>query len=135
MMTWQARISSKALSRAGDFYALARPYDLSNINDDHERAGREDYSVVLLDPEVMTLAVSAAAWTGPWVTRRQGTGTAGAGWAPRRQGTGASAGMGWAPRRSGAAVSAVMSWAPRRTGTTATVDMSWALRRSGGLTT
>jgi len=64
---WGTRISAKALSRERAFFALAVPYVESNINDDHGRPGREDYSILLLVPDTIDETVTQPAWTGPWI--------------------------------------------------------------------
>lgn len=132
---WTNRLTAKALSRTRDFTALARPYDETNANDDHGRNGREDYSVLLLAPDSITLTVTQPAYAGPWTTRASGdTTSATAGWGTRRTGTATTATMSWTTRASGSENTSIMAWAPRRTGTTTTTTAAWTTRRTGTLT-
>lgn len=131
---WQTR-ASRILTRAQDWPGLAVAYDQSNINDDHGRPGRRDYSVLLLAPQVMTLTVTAAPAGLPWVTRRAGTAAVDAAWMARRQASLATPVAAWAARRAGTSTTAVAAWAGRRGGAQTTDASAWAARRSGGVTT
>jgi hypothetical protein len=133
---YASRTGPRALSRAADFYALATPYDQSNINDDHGRPGREDYSVLLLAPAALTLTVTAPAWTGPWTPRTAGTATTATSQrAARRTGTTATPTSVRTARRTGTATTPASVRAARRTGTTATATSTWASRITGTATT
>jgi hypothetical protein len=131
---WQTR-ASRILTRAQDWPALAVPYDQSNINDDHGRDGRRDYSVLLLAAEVMTLTVTAAAWGGPWTTRRTGTLAVDSAWTARRQASLTTPVSAWAARRPGTGTTATAGWAARRSDTITTNASAWATRREGTGTT
>ena len=132
---WTNRLTAKALSRTRDFTALARPYDETNANDDHGRNGREDYSVLLLAPDSITLTVTQPAYAGPWTTRASGdTTSATAGWGTRRTGTATTATMSWTTRAAGTETTELMAWSTRSAGLATTATAAWTNRRTGTLT-
>ena len=59
-ITWTSRIAPRARDRTRNYRGYAPRFAESNINDDHGRPGRLDYSVLLLPPETLTLTATGA---------------------------------------------------------------------------
>lgn len=114
---------------------MARPYDVTNANDDHGRPGREDYSILLLAPDSISLDAVQPAWSGPWATRTQGnTASADAAWAARVTGEGTTASAAWAARQQSTTTSENSAWAGRCVGVTQTTENSTYTVRIDGQT-
>jgi hypothetical protein len=128
---WRVRIAARTRDRTRNYYGYAPRFAESNINDDHGRAGRLDYSVRLLEPAVLTLTRTAAPAASGFTERLLGGPTSPlAVWSPRRSGTRATATAPWRERLLGGPASGLAIWQERLLGGPATANTPWRVRRS-----
>lgn len=125
-----------APDNVSSLYFSVPAYVPSNVNDDHARPGRLDYSVLLTAPATVGDVVSAPAFGERARTRVQGTTTtAVAGWRPRVAGGGSTPAAQLVQRRAASLSTAAAVAAMRRAGLVQTALAAAAQRRAGGVST
>jgi hypothetical protein len=135
MITWRPLVSQRQPSRVENYYALAPAFVPSNVNDDHGRRGRKDYSVLLLAPDMVSLAPTVGAAQRRFEQRASGVrSSASTVWKARSVGSASSNVETFALLRSGVLSSRDAYWAPRITKIADSQTIEWALRRAGEAT-
>jgi hypothetical protein len=135
-MDWKTCILSRTRDRLKHYVFGVAPYVESNANDDHAKARRLDYSVLMLPVGSTPAAVRSAqpGSRGPWTNRVTGaTATGFVAWTLRVAGNGETRQAPWIERRAGNQATGTITYLFRAEGTRTTPATAWQTRRTGTL--